>query len=216
MRFLFAYDCRRQAAGNAYLIPTTLTAITALTAPLQGKIDLINLKLSGREKEVREKNLAADAVAGCVQDLWEVLRRRARRLNQPAEVLTFYQLPLSGESPRLYTPDEWIAMGRQVVVGDGQAVAAGWPAMANPSAAELNALVLAAEAEMGDVAMADREYDQAQEAVAALRVQADDLIAEVMAQPVSAASCAPMARNSPIYPASRRTIPCPRRKREVV
>jgi len=69
-----------------------------------------------------------------------------------------------------------------LVVGDAQAVAAGYPAMVNPSAADLNALVQAAQTEKDDVAIADREYDQAQEALAVLRVQADDFIGEVMAQ----------------------------------
>ncbi len=54
--------------------------------------------------------------------------------------------------------------------------------MVNPSAAELDALVQSAQTEKEDVAIADREYGQAQEALAALRVQADELIDEVMAQ----------------------------------
>lgn len=51
-----------------------------------------------------------------------------------------------------------------------------------PSVAELNALVQSAQTEEEDVAIADREYDQAQEVLAALRVQADESIGEVMAQ----------------------------------
>ena len=169
-------------AGNNFITQTTVSAITAFAPQMQEKLNIISLKLSGREKEVREKNEAADEVSGCVRDMWEVVKRRVRRSKQPAEVLTYYQLPLSGETPRLSTPDEWIAMGQQLVVGDAQAVAAGYPAMVNPSAADLNVLVQAAQSEKDDVAIADREYDQAQEALAVLRVQADDLIGEVMAQ----------------------------------
>jgi len=39
-----------------------------------------------------------------------------------------------------------------------------------------------AQSEADDVAMADRAYDTAQKAVEALRAQADELIAEVMAE----------------------------------
>jgi hypothetical protein len=54
--------------------------------------------------------------------------------------------------------------------------------MGNPSAAELEAVLEAAHSESDDVAIADREYDEAQERVAALRPRADELIAEVMAE----------------------------------
>ncbi len=66
--------------------------------------------------------------------------------------------------------------------GDAEAVAAGYPPMANPSAAELQAVLETARSEVGDVAVADRAYDQAQAAVAALRAEADDWVAEVMGQ----------------------------------
>lgn len=170
------------SAGNLYVTQATVDAMVAFLPQFEANVNTVTQKLSGRAKEVREKNEAADQVAGCVRDMWEVVKRRVGRLNQPAEVLTYYQLPLSGETPKLYTPDEWIVMGQQLVVGDAQAVAAGYPAMVNPSAAELDALVQSAQTEKEDVAIADREYGQAQEALAALRVQADELIDEVMAQ----------------------------------
>ncbi len=52
--------------------------------------------------------------------------------------------------------------------------------MQNPSAAELDAVLKTAQSESDDVAMADRAYDKAQEAIAALRAQADELIAEML------------------------------------
>lgn len=54
--------------------------------------------------------------------------------------------------------------------------------MVNPSAAQLQAVLAATMTKAEDVAMADRAYDEAQEAVAALRPQADELIEEVMAE----------------------------------
>ncbi len=75
-----------------------------------------------------------------------------------------------------------MTIAAHVVKGDAVAVAAGYPAMINPSAAELETMLDAAQSESNDVAMADRTYDAAQEAVAALRVRADELIAEVVAE----------------------------------
>lgn len=54
--------------------------------------------------------------------------------------------------------------------------------MVNPSAAQLQAVLAATMSEAEDVAMADRAYDEAQEAVVALRPQADKLIEDVMAE----------------------------------
>ena len=92
------------------------------------------------------------------------------------------QLPLSGDVPNPTTQEEWLALAAQVVQGDADAVAAGHPAMVNPSAARLQAVLAATMTEAEDVAMADRAYDEAQEAVAALRPRADELIEDVMAE----------------------------------
>ena len=54
--------------------------------------------------------------------------------------------------------------------------------MCNPSAAELQAVLDTARSEFDDVAMADREYDKAQEEIERLRPQADDLIQDVFAE----------------------------------
>jgi hypothetical protein len=136
-------------------------------------------------------------------------------------VLTFYQLPLDGTIPKPTNQEQWLTMAVQVIKGDADAVAAGFPAMANPSAAELEVVLKTAQSESDDVAMADRAYDAAQEAVAALRAQADELVSEVMAElrfnlrkhdapspstgsgQANAASCARMARLLVIWQANR-------------
>jgi hypothetical protein len=84
--------------------------------------------------------------------------------------------------PKPATQEEWLTLAAQVVKGDEVAVAAGYPATANPSAAEIEAILAAARSESDDVAVADRAYDEAQEEAAALRPQADDLIVEVVAE----------------------------------
>ncbi len=170
------------AAGNAYVSQGTLDAVNAFLPDFAAAVNALSDKLGARTKEIHERAAALEQLKFCTRDLWEVLKRRARRQGQPAVVLQFYQLPLDGTTPKPTTREEWLTLAGRVVQGDADAVAAGFPPMANPSAAELQAVLEAARSEAGDVAMADRAYDQAQAAVAALRSRADELAAEVMAE----------------------------------
>jgi len=69
-------------------------------------------------------------------------------------------------------------MGNDLIAGDAQAVAAGFAPIAEPSALELQAALDDAQAEAGEAVAADRAYDQAQAALAALRPRANELIKE--------------------------------------
>ncbi len=169
-------------SGNPYVSQETLVAIAAFLPDFETAVHAVNEKMGARSKEVRERAAAIERIGLYARDLWAVLKRRASRLDQPAEVLTFYQLPLNGTIPKPTSQEQWLTLAAQVVKGDADAVAAGYPAMINPSAAELQAVLDAARSESDDVAMADRAYDAAQEAVEALRDQADEWISEVMAE----------------------------------
>lgn len=169
------------AAGAGLVNQETLDAIAAFLPGFQAAMGAVSARLGARAKETQERLEAIERVKLYTRDLWEVVKRRVRRLDQPAAVLSFYRLPLDGTVPNPTTQEDWLAMAAQVVGGDTEAVAAGYPAMVNPSAAELQAVLDAALSEAADVAAADRAYDQAQAAVAALRPQADELLEEVMA-----------------------------------
>jgi len=169
-------------SGNPYVSQSTLVAIIAFLPDFETAVNAVSEKMGARSKEVRERAAAIERIGLYARDLWAVLKRRASRLDQPAEVLTFYQLPLDGTIPKPTSQEQWLTLAAQVVKGDADAVAAGYPAMINPSAAELQAVLDAARSESDDVAMADRAYDKAQEAIAALRAQADELISEMMAE----------------------------------
>lgn len=169
-----------RSSGNHYLSAELLAQINTLLPAYQGAYEKVSSQLSQRTKEVRERNEAVAVLQTYVRDFWEVLRRRVARLNQPAEVLQFYQLPLDGTNPSLTTYSEWLNMGQLIVRGETAAVAAGYPAMSNPTAAEVQTMLTRAQAEADDVSGADRAYDTAQELVAGLRPQADELVQEVM------------------------------------
>ncbi len=170
------------AAGNAYVSQETLDEIAAFLPQFETAVNAVSDKLGLRTKETHEQAAAIEKIKTYTRDTWAVIRRRALRLNQPAAVLQFYQLPLDGVTPNPNTYEEWLALAAQVVQGDANAVAAGYPPALDPSAADLAAVLKATKSEVKDVAMADRAYEAAQKAVAALRPQADELIADVIAE----------------------------------
>ena len=169
-------------AGNNYLSQETSDEITTFLIEFEAAFDNISDSQSTRTREMRQRNEALAQLEMYVRDLWEVLRRRVRRLQQPAEVHTFYRLPLDGVNPKSVSATEWLILAADVIRGDGEAVAAGYPAMSNPSAQEVEEILTVAQTEAGQADAADRIFDQAQETLADLRVRADRLIEDVMAE----------------------------------
>lgn len=170
------------ANGANFVSQETLNTITAFLPDLETRLEAVSARLSARTKETGERLAAAKRVKTYTRDLWDVLKRRVNRLEQPASVLEFYGLPLSGNVPKPTSAEEWLTLAGQVIRGDAQAVAAGYPPMMNPSADELRAVLEAARREAGDAPAADRTLDESQEAIAALRPKADGLIREVMSE----------------------------------
>lgn len=169
-----------EKSGDNYVSPETVQKIiTFLTVWLE-KLLQLNKYLSEREKEIREKNDALDFLDMIMRDVWEVVKRRVRRQKLPAEVLTYYGLPLSGIVPKIGKEKDLLATAANMIKGDEEAIAAGYEAMINPSAAELQVALDAAKKELSEVAPADRNYDKAEEAVADLRPEADSLIEDVI------------------------------------
>lgn len=170
------------AMGNHYLEPATVAEIKPLLADYLDRLLAAQQKKSVYFKEVREKNEAIDRLILYVRDFWQGLKRRGKRTGEPNEVLTYYHLNSSGANPRPVSAREWLDLARRLIDGDSVAVAAGYPAMTNPSAAEVDAVLQTAQAEYDQIAMADREYDQAQEHLAEIRARADALIKEVITE----------------------------------
>lgn len=171
------------AAGRNYLDQDIIDQIILFLPDYKEKNNIVSAFLAGREKEVREKNVSVKKLITCTQDLWEVLKRRVKRNEEPNEVLTYYQLPLDGDVPKIGASESnWVEMAGRVQQGDAEAVKAGFEPMVNPSAADLKKTLQKAKKEIEDVAPADRAYDEAQEAVEALNPQAYEFEDEVMAQ----------------------------------
>jgi hypothetical protein len=164
----------------ANLLPAALRAEIATFAPqFAPLVQAVDAALAGRVKEVGEKDAALDNLTTHVRDFLEVLKRRTARLKHNVAVLVHYGLPQTGDVPRLRTADEVEPAAKAIVAGEAAAVAANFPAMANPSAAEVDAALKAFLKEATEVAPADEKVRAAQSSAAALRDRANDLIAEV-------------------------------------
>lgn len=166
--------------GERYVSETTIQAINIFLPNWLPKLQHVSQFLSVREKEIREKNEALGFLDLVIRDVWEVQKRRKKRLKLPAEVLTYYGLPLSGIVPNIGKDKDLLAMAARMVKGDEEAVLAGFDPIANPSVEELQTALDAAEKELSEVAPADRNYDAAEEDVSNLRPEADSLVADVV------------------------------------
>jgi hypothetical protein len=168
-------------AGKSYLSEETINNLTEFIPVFEAAIKKINDSLSKRTVEVHEGSEALEHMKTVIRDFWEVIRRRVNRMEQPAGVLTYYELPLSGITPRLTNIEQWFVMADKIIDGDARAVDAGYPAMENPDAEELKEARDKALAERRDIPIADRVYDDAQAEVEGLRPRAIELIEDVMA-----------------------------------
>jgi len=168
--------------GNHYIGDTLVEAIDAFIPLFEKRLNPVRSYLSQRSKEVRESRESLSTLKIYVRDMWNVLKRRVRRLNQPASVLNFYGLPQNGHAPNPTSTHTWFGLAGELIKGDELAVNAGYPSMSNPSAAELKEILEQARQETRDVFSADREYDDIQADLEALRPRADELIKEVMAE----------------------------------
>jgi hypothetical protein len=167
-------------AGNFYISKETFNTLTEFIPSYRDRMNKINASKSNRSKEIRESSEAFSMMTTTTRDMWEVLRRRVNRINEPAEVLTYYELPLDGLTPKPTSNAEWYALAASMIDGDAKAVAAGYTAMQNPSALDLREALEKARKEKSDISQADREYDEAQEGLEDLRAKADELISDVI------------------------------------
>ena len=169
-------------AGNLYVDKATLEAVADFAPRFETAYLAVNARLGERIKHTQGKAEALDELQTGVRDFWEVGKRMVFRKKLSTALLAYYGLGQDGSVPKSASDTSWLDFAAQIVKGEADALAAGYPAMINPSAAEVAALLALAQTEAKQVGGSDRAYDQAQEAVAALRTEADALIQEVMEQ----------------------------------
>ena len=131
-------------------------------------------------RETEEAQRAEDDLDTHIRDYIAVLARRTFRMNHSAAALDFHQLDHSGNIPPIASREDRRTLARQLIAGDATAIAAGFPAMANPSAAELQQALDTASRETGEIVPADRELQALLAQIRAARPRATELVQEVI------------------------------------
>jgi hypothetical protein len=165
--------------GSTYIDPVLLKELTDQYTVYNTAFEATQAALGGRVSETAESNEAVEKLKMYVSHLWTSISNRAQRLNLSAGMLNYYGLTSGGTRPTPSGQAEWLQLAEQIVSGDAKAVEAGFAPIAEPSAAELQAVLTSAIAETNDVVVADRAYDVAQANLAVFRAPADALIQEV-------------------------------------
>lgn len=162
-----------------FIMPATRTRISEFLTTFEPAVQAVDTASAGRAKEVSEKDEAQDNLATFTRDFFEVLKRRTNREKHNVAALVHYGLPQSGDNPPTGSEEDVITAAEGIVAGEPKAVEAGFPAMSNPAAAEVDRALQAFVKERGEVAPADEKVRVAQGALADLRPEADRLIRKV-------------------------------------
>lgn len=185
---LFCLKCtlemaRKDSQAALYYVDEgTADAVEDLIAQFEPAYLALNATLGQRVKETEGKVNALADLQTCVRDFWEVGKRMVTRRKLSTALLAYYGLAQDGSVPKSANDTSWLDFAAQIIKGDADAVVAGYPAMSNPSAADVAAQLTLTRTEFNQVGGTDRAYDTAQETVAALRVKVDEMIQEIMAQ----------------------------------
>jgi hypothetical protein len=174
------FSTSRHNHAEAKLLPAALRAAVENFLPIyRPAVQAVDAAMAGRAKEVSEKDLAKAVLRTHVQDFFEGLKRRTNRRKHDVSVLVHYGITQGGDLPEMGKESELESVAAAIVAGEVNSVAAGFPAMANPTAAEVASALAAWEKESKEVVPADAAVRQAEQAAALLRRQADDLLDDV-------------------------------------
>ena len=147
-------DLEQTAGRFSPLKSATRSAVNAFIADYKPLVAALTLAKGTHAREVIESQTAKAFLEETVRDYIEVLKRRTRRKKHNVAVLVNHGLPESGDTP---TMDSWAdlkAVATALIAGDTASTAT-YGAMANPSAAELQTALTAAQEEHEDVGPAD-------------------------------------------------------------
>lgn len=166
--------------AEAKMFPASLqTKVENFLQSYQPVVQAVVAAMAERAKEVSEKDLAKANLKTHVQDFFECLKRRTHRQKHHVAVLVHYGITQGGDLPKMGKESEMESVAEAIVAGEEKAVEAGFPPMANPTAAEVGTALATWEKESKEVVPADAAVRQAEQAAALLREQADDLLDDV-------------------------------------
>ena len=166
--------------GQQYLSDETLAALQQFAPQYMSAYEATGVTLARRIAAVEQVNVQMEQLKLYVRGVWQQIEWRVRAGLQPEATLRYYQLPVNGKRPNPRSRPEWLTLTAAIISGDAEAVAAGYAPVQIPAATDLQTVLAAAQPQVTAMAAADRAYDEAQAALAALRPQADELIRDVM------------------------------------
>jgi len=168
------------ADGKTERIPADLlAAVTAHYALYSNAHEAMQIALGQRVGETAEAAAIIDKLRMYISHMWTAVYHRYLREGQSPSVLAYYRLGSDGTRPPITKQQEVLRMADALISGDAKAVDDGFAPIAQPTAAELQAVRDTARSETSDAPSADSVYDEAQATVASLRPEADRLIKEV-------------------------------------
>ncbi len=167
--------------GDMYVRPDVITAATTTYASFDAAMAAVSEQLAARIKVVNQKDEAFQRLEWHVRDAWECLKRRVRRNGEDSAVFANYGLAQDGIVAGATAQRGWLDFAQVIINGDDEAARAGSERLRSPNQAEIQAAYAAAELLFETaVPAADKVYNKAQEAVANLRPQVDDVLADVV------------------------------------
>ena len=137
-----------------------------------------------RKNAVVESTAAMKELASYMSHVWSFVQHRVQRdqhKKHPARIYAYYQLVTNGTRPIMYSRQQQLMTAESMIRGDAGAVAAGYAPIHDPTIAEFKVVYDEARKRSIEVTSADGRYDEAQQALADLRPEADRLIKEVRA-----------------------------------
>lgn len=160
-----------QAVGLQYLDAAWTAHANTFSPAFQTKVRGLSTAQHRRAKETEERKAKITELQAYVRDFLIVLKRMIIREKLPRHLFTFYGLPESGQIPNPLTTNEVLSWAEKIVKGHADAVAAGYPAMCNPTAAQVSALLAQAKTEGAEISATERDLDMALDEVEALRAE---------------------------------------------
>lgn len=160
-----------RANGLHYVEADWVTQANAFLVTFKTKVRGLTALQYRRAKEIEDRRGEITRLEVYVRDYLNGLKRMIFRERLSTSLFSLYSLPETGKLPNPTGIDDVISWAEKIVTADANATEAGYPAMCNPTAAQVSVLLIQAKTEHAQISAADRALDVAQDEIEALRVQ---------------------------------------------
>ncbi len=135
-----------------------------------------------RRNAVAARTEILEKLSHNIRDFWTSLINRNKRNSLPPGLLEYYRLPTDGGRPKVTTKTRWVQLGEDLIDGEKLALEKGFPAMSNPSVADITEFLGETEQAGLVVTQTDSAYQDVQEELTNLRKAVDTQMRELARQ----------------------------------